>query len=78
MEGKVKILAHGSTLLIICFVVGLYLKFEEQKDSCSFNCRPQILKLKLYFLVPDRSTPTICVPGDTHKAPDLLSIPASS
>lgn len=72
MEGKAKVLEHGITLLIICFVVALYLKLEEQKDYCSFNCRPQILQLELYFLVPVRSTPTMCVPGDNTR-PQIYS-----
>lgn len=38
MEMKAKILEHGSSLLIICFVVVvLYLKFEELKGFLFFQ-----------------------------------------
>lgn len=37
MEGKAKILEHGRTLLIICFVVVLYLKLEELEGFLYFE-----------------------------------------
>lgn len=68
MEMKAKILEHGSSLLIICFVVVvLYLKFEELKGFLFFQLQASNSRAGAVFYSPwQEHTRHVCARGRTQ------------